>query len=99
MIDEGGEIGVCHKDDVAAVTTVAAIRTAAGHILLAAKAHTAVATRSRLDRDCHFVYEHGSRAGSATRTGAEFGLERLLHLPRNESAHVAIHASNLAHDG
>ena len=48
-----------HHDDAAAVAAVAAVRPAARHVLLAAKAHAAVAAPAGFDFDGDAIDEHG----------------------------------------
>ena len=57
QIQQGGQVRVRHHPDVAAVAAVAAVRTAPGYELLAAKAHAAAAAVAGLHRDLNLVDE------------------------------------------
>jgi len=46
------------KDDVAAATAVAAVRSAVGHIFFAAEGHTAVAAVARLAINLYIINQH-----------------------------------------
>jgi hypothetical protein len=48
---EISQIGVCYKDDVAALAAVPAVRATLGDVFLAAKADRAVAAATALDRN------------------------------------------------
>ncbi|OPZ01076.1 MAG: hypothetical protein BWZ09_02808 [Alphaproteobacteria bacterium ADurb.BinA305] len=57
VVDHGVQRDVGLEENAAAVTAVAAVGAAEGHVLLAAKAHAAVAALARLHLDGRFVYE------------------------------------------
>ena len=59
VFDERGQAGIGLDHDVAAVTAVAAVRTALRHMGLAAKRHAAGAAVAAFDMDAYFIDEHG----------------------------------------
>ncbi len=61
--------GVREQDDAAAVTAVAAVGPALGHVGLAAEGHAAVTAAAALDVDLRPVLEHGDKIGAGPGRG------------------------------
>ena len=55
VIDEGADLTVGQKDDVAALAAVPPVRPPPRHVLFPAKADAAFASAAGLDRDLYFV--------------------------------------------
>src|SRR5262249_42875673 len=70
-VEQGGETLVGLEKDGGAAPAVAAVRSAARHVLLAAEAHAAAAAVTGLDEDVDLVDEH--RRGGAGGGGAPIG--------------------------
>ena len=59
VFDERGQAGIGLDHDVAAVTAIAAVRTALRHMSLTAKRHAAGTAVAAFDMDAYFIDEHG----------------------------------------
>ena len=57
-VRQRGEIGVGNKDDVAALSAVAAVGTSCRHILFAVERHGAVAAVTGFYMNIRFIYKH-----------------------------------------
>ena len=60
VLDERGDRGVGHNDDIAAVTAVAAVGAALGHMGLAPERHAPGTPVSALHIDAYFIDKHRS---------------------------------------
>ena len=69
VVEERGQGGIGLEPDAAAVAAVAAVGTAARHVLLAAEADAAGAPVAALDEDLDLVDEHACTAGRGPPAG------------------------------
>ena len=56
-VDEGGQLLVGDKDNVATTTAVAPVRSAKSDEFFPSKAHSSAPAIARADADTHFIYE------------------------------------------
>ena len=57
-IQQGGEVGIDVQHHTAAVTAVASVRTACGHIFFPVEGHGPVAATASAHGNAYFIYEH-----------------------------------------